>query len=209
MSAGAGAGRLDGADYGLLIDRKRPLSFTFDGKLYSGFEGDVIASALYAEGRSLLSRSFKYHRPRGVLTMSGQDANTMVQVGDQPNVRADQHTIADGMAVQSINRFGSLDHDLFAAMGLFGRFLPVGFYYKTFYRPRGVWPLYERLIRALAGLGTLNPKAERTWYDKAYLFADVVVVGAGPAGLSAAIAASSPAGPPPTASTSANRYALS
>ena len=183
MSAGAGAGRLEGTDYGLLIDRKRPLSFSFDGKLYSGFEGDVIASALYAEGRTLLSRSFKYHRPRGVLTMSGQDANTMVQVGAEPNVRADQHAIADGMAVQSINRFGSLDHDLFAAMGLFGRFLPVGFYYKTFYWPRGVWQhVFERPIRIMAGLGTLKPGAPHKYYDKAYLFADVLVVGGGPGG---------------------------
>src|SRR5665647_1326983 len=91
MSANAGNGRLEGPDYGLFIDSKRPLSFTFDGQLHSGFEGDVIASALYAQGRSLLSRSFKYHRPRGVLTMSGQDANTMVQVGAEPNVRADLH----------------------------------------------------------------------------------------------------------------------
>jgi sarcosine oxidase subunit alpha len=186
----AGAGRLEGADYGLLINRKRPLSFTFDGKLHSGFEGDVIASALYAEGRTLLSRSFKYHRPRGVLTMAGQDANTMVQVGAQPNVRADQHAIAEGMAVESINRLGPLDHDLYAGIGLFGRLLPVGFYYKTFYWPRGVWQhLFERPIRIMAGLGKLKPGAPHKDYDKAYLFADVLVIGAGPAGLEAAIAA--------------------
>ena len=190
MSAGRGVGRLEGPDYGLLIDRKRPLSFTFDGRHYGGFAGDVIASALYAQGRTLLSRSFKYHRPRGVLTMSGQDANTMVQVGTEPNVRADQHSVADGMAVQSINRFGSLDFDLFAVMGLFGRFLPVGFYYKTFFWPRGVWQhVFERPIRIMAGLGTLKPSAPHKYYDKAYLFADVLVVGGGPAGLEAAIAA--------------------
>ena len=186
----AGAGRLEGADYGLLINRKRPLSFTFDGKLHSGFEGDVIASALYAQGRTLLSRSFKYHRPRGVLTMSGQDANTMVQVGAQPNVRADQHAIAEGMAVKSINRLGPLDHDLYAGIGLFSRLLPVGFYYKTFYWPRGVWQhLFERPIRMMAGLGKLKPGAPHKYYDKAYLFADVLVIGGGPAGLEAAIAA--------------------
>ncbi len=190
MSAGGDAGRLEGADYGLLIDRKRPLSFSFDGRMHSGYEGDVIASALYAEGRTLLSRSFKYHRPRGVLTMAGQDANTMVQVGAQPNVRADQHALADGMAVTSINRLGSLDHDLYAVMGLFGRFLPVGFYYKAFYWPRGVWQhLFERPIRIMAGLGTLKPGAPHKYYDKAYLFADVLVTGGGPAGLEAAIAA--------------------
>jgi sarcosine oxidase subunit alpha len=190
MTAGAGGDRLEGADYGLLIDRKRPLSFTFDGRLYQGFEGDVIASALYAQGRVLLSRSFKYHRPRGVLTMSGQDANTMVQVGAEPNVRADQHALADGMAVTSINRLGSLDHDLYAAIGLFSRFLPVAFYYKTFFWPRGAWQyLFERPIRVMAGLGKLEPSAPHKYYDKAYLFADVLVIGGGPAGLEAAIAA--------------------
>ena len=88
-----------------------------------------------------------------------------------------------GLAVRSINRLGSLDRDRLPCSAGSGDFLPVGFYYKTFFRPRGAWPLFERLIRTLAGLGTLDPKAQRTWYDKAYLFADVVVVGAGPAGL--------------------------
>jgi sarcosine oxidase subunit alpha len=186
----AGAGRLEGPDYGLLIDRKRPLSFSFDGRLHSGFDGDVIASALYAQGRVLLSRSFKYHRPRGVLTMSGHDANTIVQVGGEPNARADQHALAEGMAVESVNRLGPLDHDLYAGMGLFSRFLPVGFYYKTFYWPRGVWQhLFERPIRIMAGLGKLKPQAPHKYYDKAYLFADVLVIGGGPAGLEAAIAA--------------------
>jgi sarcosine oxidase subunit alpha len=186
----AGAGRLEGPDYGLLIDRKRPLSFSFDGRLHSGFDGDVIASALYAQGRVLLSRSFKYHRPRGVLTMSGHDANTIVQVGGEPNARADQHALAEGLAVESVNRLGPLDHDLYAGMGLFSRFLPVGFYYKTFYWPRGVWQhFFERPIRIMAGLGKLKPQAPHKYYDKAYLFADVLVIGGGPAGLEAAIAA--------------------
>ena len=186
----AGAGRLEGSDYGLLIDRKRPLSFSFDGRLHSGFDGDVIASALYAQGRVLLSRSFKYHRPRGVLTMSGHDANAIVQVGGEPNARADQHPLAEGMAVESVNRLGPLDHDLYAGMGLFSRFLPVGFYYKTFYWPRGVWQhFFERPIRIMAGLGKLKPQAPHKYYDKAYLFAEVLVIGGGPAGLEAAIAA--------------------
>ncbi len=190
MSEGANATRLEGPDFGLLIDRKRPLAFSFDGRLHSGFEGDVVASALYAQGRVLLSRSFKYHRPRGVLTMSGQDANTMVQVGGEPNVRADQHAIVDGMAVQSINRLLSLDHDLYAFIGLFKRFLPVAFYYKTFYWPRGAWQyLFERPIRIMAGLGKLKPGTPHKYYDKAYLFADVLIIGGGPAGIEAAIAA--------------------
>jgi sarcosine oxidase, subunit alpha len=190
MSAASSNARLEGVDYGSFIDRSRPLSFTFDGRLYSGYEGDVIASALYAQGRVLVSRSFKYHRPRGVLTMSGQDVNAFVQVGSEPNARADQHLITDGLAVKSINRLGPLDHDLLASIGLISRFLPVGFYYKTFYWPRGVWQhVFERPIRAMAGLGKLEPEAPHKYYDKAYLFADVLVIGAGPAGIEAAIAA--------------------
>ena len=103
------SGRLEGSDWGLLIDRASPLAFAFDGRLHNGFAGDVIASALYAEGRRVLSRSFKYHRPRGVLTMAGHDANTIVQVADEPNVRADRYRLRDGIAVASVNRLGSVD----------------------------------------------------------------------------------------------------
>ena len=182
------AARLSGPDWGLLIDRTRPISFSFDGRQQHGYAGDVIASALMAEGRSLLSRSFKYHRPRGALTMAGHDVNTMVQVGAEPNVRGDRHAIEEGMDIRSINRLGSLDNDKYAALEAFSRFLPVGFYYKTFFRPNGSWKLFEKPIRELAGLGKLDPAAHHGYYDKAYLFCDVLVVGAGPAGLEAAIA---------------------
>ncbi len=181
--------RLDGAGWGLLLDRSKPVTFSFDGRRYYGFEGDMIASALLAEGRAVLSRSFKYHRPRGALTMAGHDVNSLVQVGAEPNVRGDRHPIAPGMDVRSVNRLGSLDRDLFSVLGLFSRFLPVGFYYKTFYRPLGAWMRFEKPIRALAGLGRLDPKAPHGAYDKAYLFCDVLVVGGGPAGLETAIAA--------------------
>ena len=183
--------RLEGAAWGLLIDRQSPVHFTFNGASYEGYKGDVIASALVASGRHVLSRSFKYHRPRGVLTMAGHDANALVQVGSEPNVRADRHAIDPGMKVNSINHLGSLDHDWLSVAGLFSRFLPVGFYYKTFFRPRGAWKLFERPIRQMAGLGTLDPKAHHGYFDKQYLFSDLVVVGGGPAGLSAAIAAAS------------------
>lgn len=178
-----------GPGWGLLIDRQRPLSFSFDGVTYQGFEGDVIASALLAEGRAVISRSFKYHRPRAPLTMAGHDVNSLVQVGVEPNVRGDRHKIAANMAVTSINRLGRLDRDLLAVLGLFSRFLPVGFYYKTFFRPRGAWAFFEKPIRALAGLGRLDPRAHHGYFDKAYLFCDVLVVGGGPAGLEAAITA--------------------
>ena len=178
-----------GSGWGLLIDRQRPLSFSFDGMTYQGFEGDVIASALLAEGRAVISRSFKYHRPRGALTMAGHDVNSLVQVGVEPNVRGDRHRVTANMAVTSINRLGRLDRDLLSVIGLFSRFLPVGFYYKTFFRPRGAWAFFEKPIRALAGLGRLDPRAHHGYFDKAYLFCDVLVVGGGPAGLEAAIAA--------------------
>ena len=188
MSARDGS-RISAPGFGVLIDRSKPLSFTFDGFRYEGYQGDVIASALYAEGRTMISRSFKYHRPRGVLTMAGHDANSLVQVADEPNVRADLFSLQDGTEVASINTLGTLDHDLYAGLEYFSRFLPVGFYYKTFFRPEWAWKLWEKLIRKLAGLGRLHPKAPHKYYDKAYLFADVLVVGGGPGGLNAAIAA--------------------
>ncbi|MBY0224585.1 MAG: (2Fe-2S)-binding protein [Hyphomicrobium sp.] len=187
--SGHSTGRIDKPGFGLLIDRTKPMSFTFDGRLFNGYHGDTIASALYGAGQVLLSRSFKYHRPRGALTMNGLDANTLVQVADEPNVRADLHPISSGLAVKSINHLGSLERDAFSVMDYFSRFLPVGFYYKTFFRPAGIWKYFERPIRIMAGLGTLDPRAEHKYYDKSYLFADVVVIGSGPAGLEAAIAA--------------------
>ncbi|MEQ1576751.1 MAG: 2Fe-2S iron-sulfur cluster-binding protein [Hyphomicrobium sp.] len=180
--------RLDGPAWGLLADHTKPLTFTFDGKLFNGFAGDTIASALYAGGQTILSRSFKYHRPRGVLTMAGHEANCFVQVAEEPNVRADRYTLSNGIAVLSLNHFGSLKYDLFSVIGAFSRFLPVGFYYKTFYRPRGAWKYFEKPIRYMAGIGKLEPDAQHKYYDKSYLFADVLVVGGGPAGLQAAIA---------------------
>ena len=138
MSAGAAAASR-GPDYGLLIDRKRPLSFTFDGKLHSGFAGDVIASALYAEGRTLLSRSFKYHRPRGVLTMAGQMPTPWCRSARAERARRSVTPSPTAWRWNRSTASGSLDHDLYAGIGLFSRLLPVGFYYKTFYWPRGVW----------------------------------------------------------------------
>lgn len=187
--SGTSSSRIEKPGFGLLIDRTRPVSFTFDGRLFNGYHGDVIASSLYGAGQVLLSRSFKYHRPRGALTMTGLDANTLVQVADEPNVRADLHPVSNGLAVTSINRLGSLERDAYSVIDYFSRFLPVGFYYKTFFRPAGSWKFFERPIRIMAGLGKLDPRAEHKYYDKAYLFADVLVVGGGPAGLEAAIAA--------------------
>ncbi|WP_312934233.1 2Fe-2S iron-sulfur cluster-binding protein [Pseudomonas sp.] len=177
------------APMGVLIDRTQPLHFSFDGTPYQGFAGDSIASALLANGRFLLSRSFKYHRPRGPLTMAGQDANTLVQLPSEPNVLADHHALASGLQVTGQNFNGSLDHDRDAYLGKFSRFMPVGFYYRSFYKPKGAWKLWEPIIRKKAGLGVLDLRFQPEYYDKAYLFADLAVVGAGPAGLRAALTA--------------------
>lgn len=172
---------------GLLIDRDKPVSFTFAGKRYSGYEGDCIASALAANGRWILSRSFKYHRPRGALTMAGQDGNSLVQLPGEPNVLADRERIAPDMAVTGQNYFGSLDRDLASALGWFSKFMPVGFYYKAFFKPGNAFKYWEYVIRAMTGLGKVDLKAHHGYYDKAYEFCDVAVIGGGPAGMSAAL----------------------
>jgi sarcosine oxidase subunit alpha len=177
------------APWGSRLRRDRPLPFRFEGRAYEGFEGDTLASALLANGVDVLSRSFKYHRPRGVLTARGLDANCYVQLGDEPNVAADRLPLAAGLAATGQNYRGSLEHDRDAWIGRMARFLPVGFYYKAFYRPKGSWQYWERYIRRKAGLGRLSPDAHHGYHDKAYLFADVAVVGGGPAGLAAAEAA--------------------
>lgn len=177
------------APAGSLIDRDQPIAFSFEGRSHSGYGGDTIASALMADGEMVLSRSFKYHRPRGVLTACGQDANTLVQVGGTPNVLADRRDIEAGMAVMAQNVFGGLHGDYGAWLGVFARFMPVGFYYKAFYKPRFAWPYWEKLIRRLTGLGTADRNAVHGYYDKQYLFADIAVVGGGPAGMAAALQA--------------------
>ncbi len=178
------------APSGALVDRSKRVAFTFEGRGYEGFAGDTIASALAANGVRVLSRSFKYHRPRGILTMAGQDANTLVQIGAEPNVLADRAPISDGLAVVPQNVSGSLERDRAAFMGRLGRFMPAGFYYRAFYRPRGIWQrFWEPIVRRSAGLGRVDTNAPHGYFDKAYGFYDVAVIGGGPAGLSAALSA--------------------
>ena len=169
------------------IERNKPLSFHFNGRRLQGYQGDSIASALLANGISTVNRSIKYHRPRGILSACGQDANTIVQVGDDPNVLADRRRVTPGSAVRAVNVFGGLDKDRGALIGRFARFLPVGFYYKAFYKPRGAFKYWERVIRAMAGLGKVNLDAHHGYYDKMYGFCDVAVIGGGPAGMAAAL----------------------
>lgn len=171
------------------IDRSRVVDFTFDGQPYRGFAGDTPASALWAAGVHVLGRSFKYHRPRGVLSMANHDINTMMQAGARLNLRADVEPLLPGMALTSINTAGGAAGDRLRFLNALGRFLPVGFYYKAFHRPKALFPFWERVFRRMTGLGTLDLDAPHIRTPKRYDFCDILVVGAGPAGLHAALAA--------------------
>ncbi|MGK2951126.1 MAG: FAD-dependent oxidoreductase [Thiobacillus sp.] len=170
------------------IDRSKPLGFRFEGREYKGFAGDTVASALWASGVSVLGHSFKYHRPRGILSAANHDVNALMQSGGTPNVRADATPLAVSMALTAVNTFGSLERDAGSVLGWFARFLPVGFYYKAFHNKR-LFPLWERMFRAMTGLGRVDFATPRLRTPKRYGFCDVLVVGGGPSGLSAALAA--------------------
>jgi sarcosine oxidase subunit alpha len=177
------------------IDRGRPLDFRFDDRDYTGLAGDTLASALIANGVHLFGRSFKYHRPRGVLGAGSEEPNALVTVRRDsarltPNLRATQVELYEGLQAYSQNRWPSLQLDLGAVSGLLSPFIPAGFYYKTFMWPRDAWRwLYEPKIRAAAGLGRAPEQPDPDTYANRYGHCDVLVVGAGPAGLAAAAAA--------------------
>jgi sarcosine oxidase, subunit alpha len=175
---------------GEVIDRSREFTFTWDGEEYPAYEGDTIVSALAAAGVRVFSRSFKYHRPRGLLTASFLDPGCMVQVDDEPNVRGSHRRVAPGMVVSPQNVWPSLRHDAKAANRVFGHFLSAGFYYKTFIKPQRLWPLYRRVLRQFGAGGEVSSEPPRAYYDKRYAHPDVVVGGGGPAGMAAAVAAS-------------------
>jgi len=178
--------RLDGG----LIDRSRELRFSFDGKVYSGFEGDTLASALMANNVSIMGRSFKYHRPRGVLSAGSEEPNALVAIGagkrHEPNLPATRVMLRDSLVARSQNCWPTLNFDLGALTRFLTPILTAGFYYKTFMRPKWAWMKYEYVIRRMAGLGVSPNEPDPDIYDKRFLHCDVLVVGAGPAGLSAA-----------------------
>lgn len=183
-------GRLDS---GGLIDRAAPLSFVWNGRRLHGYDGDTLASALLANGERLVGRSFKYHRPRGVVSAGVEEPNAIVQVGrgahTVPNLRATQVELFDGLEAASVNSWPSLEWDVGVVNSWFARILPAGFYYKTFMWPRSLWHTYERVIRRAAGLGYAPEQPDPDTYDKMFAHCDVLVIGGGPTGLSAALAA--------------------
>jgi sarcosine oxidase subunit alpha len=177
------------------IDRQELLPFTFDGRTYQGYRGDTLASALLANGVHLVGRSFKYHRPRGIFSAGAEEPNALVTVGRDsaritPNLRATQVELYRNLNAHSQNRWPSLALDVGRINDVLSRFFPAGFYYKTFMWPRGAWKaVYEPLIRRAAGLGRAPTLPDPDRYAQRYAHCDVLVVGAGPAGLAAALTA--------------------
>ena len=150
------------AQPGEIIDRSTSLSFTWNGKSITGYQGDTIASAIAASGVDVFGRSMKYHRKRGILTADHWDPNLFVQVGDEPNVRAGSRRLEAGMVVSTQNVWPSLEFDLGAANQLVGRFLSSGFYYKTFMRPKFLWPLYQKVLKKFDQVAQITGKPART-----------------------------------------------
>jgi sarcosine oxidase subunit alpha len=178
--------------HGGLVDRGRPVSFQFDGRRLEGFHGDTLASALLANGIRLVGRSFKYHRPRGVLSAGPEEPNALVELREgaarEPNTRATTAEIFEGFSARSQNRYPSLAFDLLSVTGLLSPIFAAGFYYKTFMWPAAFWErVYEPLIRRAAGLGRASGLPDPDSYEKDNIFADVLIIGGGPAGLAAAL----------------------
>ncbi|MGH6947922.1 MAG: 2Fe-2S iron-sulfur cluster-binding protein, partial [Kiloniellales bacterium] len=179
---------------GGLVDRQQALGFAFDGKRFSGLGGDTLASALLASGVTLFGRSFKYHRPRGVLSAGIEEPNALVTLREgarrEPNSKATEVELFEGLSAESQHRWPSLAFDAMAVNGLFAPFIAAGFYYKTFMGPgRRAWMFYEHFIRKAAGLGSGSFAPDPDRYEKMHAFCDLLVVGGGPAGIAAALTA--------------------
>ena len=176
------------------IDRSKSISFTFDGKTLSGFAGDTLASALLANGKTLVGRSFKYHRPRGVIAAGLEEPNALFTTGangrTEPNTIGPATELVSGITAKSQNAWPSLNFDVMAVNQLLSPIFSAGFYYKTFMGPlKKSWMMYEPIIRKAAGLGVALPDVDTARYEQRYTFCDVLVIGSGPAGLAAAVTA--------------------
>ena len=182
--------RIDGG----LIDQDKPVNFTFNGQILKGYEGDTLASALLANNKHLVGRSFKYHRPRGIVTAGSEEPNAIMEIGSgaykEPNTRATITQLYNGLEANSQNHRGPLGFDFMAIMDFFSPFLSAGFYYKTFMWPKSFWEkVYEPAIRNSAGLGRLSMLEDPDTYDKGFRHCDILVIGSGATGLSAALTA--------------------
>ncbi|MBX2883955.1 MAG: sarcosine oxidase subunit alpha family protein [Granulosicoccus sp.] len=175
------------------INRGKTLNFRYDNKSYQGFEGDTLASALLANGVTLVGRSFKYHRPRGIYTAGSEEPNALVQLESgahtEPNRRTTEIELYEGLTASSQNCWPSVNFDIGAINAKVSRILPAGFYYKTFMWPASLWTTYEKFIRKAAGLGKSPLEIDPDSYDKLHAHCDVLIVGGGPAGLQAALSA--------------------
>ena len=175
------------------VDRTRLVTFKFNGRKLTGYAGDTVASALLANDVRLVARSFKYHRPRGIMGSGAEEPSAMLQVGwgakSVPNGKATQVEIYEGLEVSSVNCWPSVEFDLSAVMDWVSAILPAGFYYKTFMYPQKGWMFYEKWIRKAAGFGVAESESDPDRYEKVNVWCDVLVVGGGPAGLSAALSA--------------------
>ena len=181
-------------DKGGVIDRSTALNFTFDGKAFQGHAGDTLASALIANDVHLMGRSFKYHRPRGVISAGSSEPNALAELREgarkEANTRATMTELYDGLVARSQNRWPSLAFDVGALNSLASAMFVAGFYYKTFMWPKSFWEkIYEPIIRKAAGLGSASKEADPDKYEKAYAHCDLLIVGSGPTGLMAALTA--------------------
>ncbi|MDE0837655.1 MAG: FAD-dependent oxidoreductase [Kiritimatiellae bacterium] len=183
--------RLSSHAYISLSECDQAIAFTFNSKVIKARSDDTIASALHAAGIGILSRSFKYHRPRGLYDGYGLGADLLLAVDGTPNVRGDKTRVEDGMDVRSQNAWPSPDFDAMAVNNTLVPLLPNGFYYKMFHRPKWLWPIAEKFIRKAAGIGAIDTTGETvdTRYEKRYRFPDICVIGGGPAGLASCLAA--------------------
>ncbi len=188
LRAAGSAARL-GPQPGEVIDRAHRFTFRWNGAETAAYAGDTIISALAAAGERVFSRSFKYHRPRGLLTASFIDPGCLVQVGKEPNVRGAHRRVEAGMAVRAQNVWPSLRYDVMALNQAMTRMLPPGFYYKTFMAPRALWPAYQMVLRRFAPGGVVTNTRTDAYFDKRYAHPDVLIAGGGPAGMAAAVAA--------------------